>query len=69
MSSLGSPELILLALLVVIPFHKIFSKTGRSGWWALLMLVPLVNVVALYYLAYSDWPVLKELQTLRQTRV
>jgi hypothetical protein len=30
------------------------------------MLVPLLNVVMLFFLGFSDWPVLKELNMLRQ---
>lgn len=28
--------------------------TGRSGWWALLMLVPLVGTLVLFYFALLD---------------
>jgi heme/copper-type cytochrome/quinol oxidase subunit 4 len=43
-------------VLVVIPFWSIFGKAGHPKWLALLMLIPLVNVVTLYYLAFSKWP-------------
>ena len=36
------PVLILLAL-VVVPYWKIWQRTGHSGAWALLMLVPLAT--------------------------
>lgn len=44
------------AVLVIIPFWRIFSKAGYSGWLSLLMLVPIVNIVMLYFLAFSEWP-------------
>jgi hypothetical protein len=47
-------------LLLIIPFWQLFSKAGYSGWWSLLMVVPLVNFVALYVLAFSSWPALKK---------
>ncbi len=50
------------AALVIIPFWFIFSKAGHSGWLSLLMLVPVVNIVLLYFLAFSDWPALKKQQ-------
>lgn len=43
------------ALLAVIPFWKIFSKAGFSGWLALLAVIPIVNLVVLYYVAFSEW--------------
>ncbi|MCO5118643.1 MAG: hypothetical protein M9951_03295 [Burkholderiaceae bacterium] len=43
------------AVLIVLPFWKIFAKAGFSGWLSLLMIVPMVNLIALYVLAFSDW--------------
>ena len=54
----GLPGGLLLGLLVVLPIWLIFSKAGFSGWWSLLMLVPGLNVVVLYVLAFADWPAL-----------
>jgi hypothetical protein len=39
----------------VVPYWKIFSKAGVSGWLPLLILVPLVNLVVLYVVAFSEW--------------
>jgi hypothetical protein len=50
------PILIILAL-AVIPYWKIWSRTGHSGAWALLMLVPIANLVSLWVLAFKKWPV------------
>jgi len=47
---------LVIAILVVLPFWQIFTKAGYSGWWSLLMVLPGVNAVALYVLAFSDWP-------------
>jgi hypothetical protein len=47
-------------LVLIIPFWRMFSKAGYSRWWSLLMLVPLVNLITLYVLAFSNWPVLRE---------
>jgi len=43
--------------LIVIPYWKIFSKAGFSGALSLLMWVPLVNIVVLYYIAFSNWKI------------
>ena len=40
---------------VVIPHWKIFSKAGFSGWLALLILLPFVNLIVLYVVAFSEW--------------
>jgi len=44
------------AVVVVVPFFKLWQRTGHNGWISLLMFVPLVNVVMLYYLAFKAWP-------------
>jgi len=51
---------LILGLLIILPFWQIFTKAGFSGWWSLLMLVPGVNVVVLYVLAFVDWPGLRQ---------
>ena len=47
------------AVVIVLPFWKIFAKAGFSGWLGLLMIIPMVNLIALYVLAFSDWPIAK----------
>ncbi|SDM51474.1 hypothetical protein SAMN05428957_10713 [Oryzisolibacter propanilivorax] len=49
--------MLLEAVVIVLPFWKIFGKAGFSGWLGLLMIVPMVNLIALYVLAFSDWPI------------
>lgn len=41
----------------IIPYWKIFSKAGFSPWLALCMLIPVVNLVVLYVVAFSRWKV------------
>ena len=50
----GPVHMLLLGALLIIPFWQLFSKAGYSGWWSFLMIVPLVNVIALYVLAFSS---------------
>jgi len=52
--------MLVLGLLLIIPFWQLFPKVGYSGWWSLLMVVPLINFIALYVLAFSSWPALKK---------
>lgn len=55
----GAGQLIFLLIwivVIIVPFWKIFSKAGFSGWLSLLMLLPLVNLIMLYFLAFARWP-------------
>ena len=51
------------AALIIVPIWLIFRKAGYSPWLGLLMVVPLVNLGMLYFLAFSDWPRLRERKT------
>ncbi len=45
---------------IILPFWFIFSKAGYSKWLSLLMVIPVVNFVMLYFLAFSTWPSQRE---------
>lgn len=51
---------LILLILPVLFFAKVVKKTGYSPWWALLGLVPIVNLTMLWVLAYAKWPSLPE---------
>jgi hypothetical protein len=38
-------------------FGNISSKAGYPRWHGLVMAIPLVNLVALLFFAYSTWPI------------
>jgi len=44
-------------LIYIIPFWFIFKKAGFSPVLSLLLIIPLVNLVMLYVLAFSEWKV------------
>lgn len=48
--------MLLWVAVIVVPFWKLWDRTGHSGWLSLLMVIPLVNIVALYVLAFKEWP-------------
>ena len=57
--NLGSAEPIMflfMVVLIILPFWFIFSKAGYSKWLSLLMVVPMINILMLYFLAFSNWP-------------
>jgi glucan phosphoethanolaminetransferase (alkaline phosphatase superfamily) len=57
---------LLMAILMVWVYCRIFSKTGFCWALGLLMFVPIANIIMLFVLAFADWPVLRELRQLKQ---
>jgi hypothetical protein len=49
--------LIVLLPVVIIPYWVIFKKAGFAPALSLLVLIPLVNIIVLYVVAFSDWKV------------
>ena len=35
---------------------RILRRAGLSVWWSVFLVIPLLNVMALWVLAYSRWP-------------
>lgn len=52
---LGLPWLIVAAIIVV-PFWQLCKRTGHSPWLSLLIVLPVANLVLVYYLAFAEWP-------------
>ena len=64
MFGFGILEIIIISpilILLVLPFWKIFSKAGFSGWWSLSIFLPIINILAIYILAFSKWPIYKRI--------
>jgi hypothetical protein len=59
---------ILLVLFIILPafllklflWWRVFSKTGYSGAFALLILAPFGTLIMLCILAFSQWPIAKK---------
>jgi hypothetical protein len=47
---------VVLKLLIVVPFIRIFSRAGIPFWIALFAMVPFVPIVLLWVLAFTRWP-------------
>lgn len=45
---------------------RIFAKAGYSGARSLLLLVPIANIIIIIMFAFSEWPIQRELNQLRQ---
>jgi len=53
-------------IFAIIIYWRIFSKAGYSGARSLLMLIPVVNLIIIIMFAFSEWPIQRELNQLRQ---
>jgi hypothetical protein len=57
---------LVLTAIKVFSFCRIFSRTGYSWAFGLLMLLPFSEVIIPLILALIDWPVCKELRLFKQ---
>ena len=62
----GPLELLLMIIIgsiFIVPCWKICSKAGFSRglsfMFSLLLLIPVANIIMIYYLAFAEWPALK----------
>lgn len=68
---IGGLEAVLLLLyipllvFVVSAYVRIIQKAGYSGWWVLMAIVPIGNLVMLGLFAFKEWPSRRELEYLR----
>jgi len=44
------------SIIAIIPFWRICERAGLSPWLSLLLLIPLVNILFVYYVAFTEWP-------------
>jgi uncharacterized membrane protein YhaH (DUF805 family) len=55
--------ILLIYIAVVVTFFvstvRILNRLGYSGWWSLLAIVPIANVIALWKLSKAHWPIEK----------
>ncbi len=47
---------IIMIAVTVIPVAKILGRIGFNQWWAAVAIVPMVNLIFLWVLAFIDWP-------------
>ena len=43
-------------IIAIIPFWRICERAGLSPWLSLLLFIPLVNIIFVYYVAFAEWP-------------
>ncbi len=49
-------------ILIIVVCWKIVKKTGASGFFSLLIFVPIANLLYILYLSFSKWPIERELE-------
>ena len=49
------PLFAIATIVFMVPFWKIFGKAGFPPALSLVMLIPIVNLVALYFVAFANW--------------
>jgi predicted PurR-regulated permease PerM len=60
MTSYGFAHLLIFAVIVALilyPLGRILRRIGVSPLWSVLVFFPLLNLIAIWVLAFSDWPV------------
>ncbi|MBE0701988.1 MAG: hypothetical protein IH582_02240 [Afipia sp.] len=45
-----------LIALVIYPIGRILNRIGLSPLWSVLAFIPILNLLALWIVAFSDWP-------------
>jgi hypothetical protein len=58
---------LLFTVLQVVVFCKIYSRAGYSWAMGFLMLIPVVNFIMMLVLAFSEWPIQRQLRQFQQT--
>ena len=56
---------LVITALMVIAWCMIFNRAGYSWALGLLVLVPIANVIIVLVLAFSTWPIQREVEQLR----
>ncbi len=45
---------------LVFAIPKLLFRLGLSKWWAILGIFPIINIIAIWFLAYAKWPKMQE---------
>jgi len=55
--------LIVAAVVCIAPFWFIFGRMGYSPYSCFLLLLPFLNIGFIYYVAFTDWPIERQLES------
>lgn len=56
---------LIVLVITILAFCKIFSKAGYCWAFGLLALVPFGNLIMILILAFADWPIHRDLRALK----
>jgi len=59
---------LMMLIVTLVIWWRIVSKTGYSGVLSLLMFVPVANLILLFVLAFSKWPIEEKLDYWRDSQ-
>jgi hypothetical protein len=45
--------IVIVPLVIITPFWRIYKKAGFSPWLSILMVIPLANLIILWYVAFA----------------
>lgn len=57
---MGTVMALVLAALFIYPTWRVCERAGFPGWLGVLIAIPVANLVLLYYLAFAEWPALRD---------
>jgi hypothetical protein len=43
---------------ILVPARKVLHRAGHSGWWSLVLFIPIANLIGLWVFAFAPWPAL-----------
>ena len=46
----------IMVAILLYPIGRILSRIGLSPLWSVLAIIPIVNLIGLWLLAFADWP-------------
>jgi hypothetical protein len=49
--------LLLYIFIIVYPVTRILGRLGYSKWLSVIAIIPLINLIGLWILAFARWPV------------
>jgi hypothetical protein len=47
---------IVMVVVILYPVGRILARIGISPFWSIVALIPFVNLIALWLLAFIEWP-------------
>lgn len=57
---------LVLFVALVWAYVRIIQKAGYSGWNVLWVLVPIVNIIMIFYFAFAEWPITARVRDLER---